>query len=282
MGYTLSIPDLDYNYAVRRIKTFIKDKVEEAGMKGVVIGLSGGLDSSVTAVLAVRALGKERVFGLLMPEESTTPLQDIEDALELCGKLGIKHQTVNITRIYKEIKKSIPFYMEKDRVASGNILARIRMMIWYYHANINRLLVCGTSDRSELLLGYFTKYGDGGVDILPLGDIYKTQVRILAKKIGLPENIYLKPSSPRFWPGHLAEQELGMSYEIVDTILHLYFDLRMDIERVIKKTNIERETVSKVINRVLRNEHKRMMPPIPKIQGFSLQTEWWMPWNPSA
>jgi len=276
------IPPLNYDAALSRILEFIKDKVHDAGLSGVVIGLSGGVDSSVTVTLAVKALNKDKVHGLILPDKRTTPKEDIDDAIEIAKNLGIKFHIIEISKVYDSLADLMPFYSPDNNIANGNIRARIRMIMLYYYANINRLMVCGTSDKSELLLGYYTKYGDGGSDILPIGDLYKTQVRILAKKLGLPEKIYLKPSSPRLWPGQTAENELGLSYEIIDTILFYYFNLRMDIDKIHLETEIPRDLIIKIIKRVLVNEHKRMTPPIPKISGISISTDWWMPYMPSV
>jgi len=276
------IPPLNYDAALSRILEFIKDKVHDAGLSGVVIGLSGGVDSSVTVTLAVKALNKDKVHGLILPDKRTTPKEDIDDAIEIAKNLGIKFHIIEISKVYDSLADLMPFYSPDNNIANGNIRARIRMIMLYYYANINRLMVCGTSDKSELLLGYYTKYGDGGSDILPIGDLYKTQVRILAKKLGLPEKIYSKPSSPRLWPGQTAENELGLSYEIIDTILFYYFNLRMDIDKIHLETEIPRDLIIKIIKRVLVNEHKRMTPPIPKISGISISTDWWMPYMPSV
>jgi len=276
------IPPLNYDAALSRILEFIKDKVHDADLSGVVIGLSGGVDSSVTVTLAVKALDKDKVHGLILPDKRTTPKEDVDDAVEIAKNLGIKYHVIEISKVYDSLADSMPFYSPGDNVANGNIRARVRMIILYYYANINRLMVCGTSDKSELLLGYYTKYGDGGSDILPIGDLYKTQVRVLAKKIGLPKKIYSKPSSPRLWPGQMAENELGLSYEVIDTILFYYFNLRMDIDKIHLETEIPRDLIIKIIKRVLVNEHKRMTPPIPKISGISLSTDWWMPYMPSV
>ena len=141
------------------------------------------------------------------------------------------------------------------------------MCTLYYYANHYNLIVCGTSDKSELLIGYFTKYGDGGVDILPLGDVYKTQVRKLAKALGIPEKIIRKPSSPRLWPGQLAEEELGLRYEEIDAILYHYVDLKYSIDDIIKKLPISRDKILRVLNMMKSTEHKRKLPPYPKISS---------------
>lgn len=275
------IPPINYDLAIDRITEFIRDKLSDANLPGVVIGMSGGLDSSVTTALAVRALGNDRVYGLILPDKRITPQEDVEDAIDLAKKLGIKYYVIEISKIYDAVINTIPFYDKDNYIANGNIKARIRMIILYYFANINKLMVCGTSDKSELLLGYYTKYGDGGSDILPIGDLYKTQVRILAKKLGLPEKIYSKPSSPRLWPGHMAEDELGLSYDVIDTILYLYFDSRKNVEQINEETGIPKDIISMIVNRVLKNEHKRMLPPIPKLGGISISSDWWMPFMPS-
>ena len=137
------------------------------------------------------------------------------------------------------------------------------MSLLYYVANSKNLLVVGTGDRSEILIGYFTKYGDGGVDFLPIGDLYKTQVRWLGKHLGVPENILTKPSSPQLWPGHKAEEELGVTYDRIDLILHAIFDLRMEAEEVRKQFG---EDVDRVLELHAKSSHKRAMPPIARVR----------------
>lgn len=271
------LPPLNYEYAVKRITQFIKEEVEKTGVKGVVIGLSGGVDSSVTAFLAVMALGSDRVVGLIMPDERTTPKEDIDDALRVAKILNIEYYFIPITEIYDAFARRLPIYDDSSKVANGNMRARIRMVCLYYFANKLNLLVCGTSDKSEIFLGYYTKYGDGGVDILPIGDLYKTQVRKLGKYIGIPERIVTKPSSPRLWPGQLAESELGITYEEVDVILYHYVDLGMPPEEIVQKIGIDMDKIKMVIRRVHRSEHKRMLPPIPKITSVTIGLDWKMP-----
>jgi len=274
----LILPPIDLEYAKRRIIRFIIDKLDESKLNGVVIGLSGGLDSSVAVTLATLALGSDRVHCLILPDRGVTPKEDIDDAIRLAKKLGVTYYIVEINDIFEVFMRKMPFSTD-DNVANGNVKARIRMIILYYYANVNKLLVCGTSDKSEILLGYYTKYGDGGSDILPLGDLYKTQVRQLGRYIGLPERIYNKPSSPRLWKGQMAEKELGVKYEVIDTILYLYFDKGKSLDDIVYETDINRETVLEVLRRVYRNEHKRNTPPIPKIYGLSVSTDWKMPWH---
>jgi len=151
-------------------------------------------------------------------------------------------------------------------ISNGNLRARIRMTILYYYANLKNLLVCGTGDKSEILLGYFTKYGDGAADLLPIADLYKTQVRGLARKLDLPKSIVEKPSSPRLWPGQMAEKELGATYDEIDQILYLYVELGKKVDEIIDQTGIESEKVRSIVERFRKSEHKRRLPPIAKIR----------------
>jgi len=261
--------NIDYAAVEERLKGFLTEYLEASGAKGYVIGLSGGVDSSTTAALAVRAVGSRRVVGLLMPDPSSTPKEDVEDALSLAESLGIEHYVIPIDRAVSALTSSIPLYDPSDRVALGNLKARTRMLILYYTANRRDLLVLGSGDRSEILLGYFTKYGDGGVDLLPIGDLYKTQVRRLALHLGLPKNIAMKPSSPRLWPGHKAEEELGVRYEEADQILYALYDLKLEPRRAAEVTGLPLELIEMVIKRVESTAHKRQLPPVASLKGVA-------------
>ncbi len=252
---------LDYERVARAIEGFIREYVESAGVKGVVVGLSGGVDSTVTAYLTVRALGAERVLGLVMPDSDVTPREDVEDAVMVARSLGIRYKVIDIKPVVSAYVTSAG--VEPDRKSKGNLRARIRMSLLYLHANMEGLLVAGTGDRSEILLGYFTKYGDGGVDFLPIGCLYKTQVRALARHLGVPERIASKPSSPRLWPGQLAEDELGLKYEEADLILYALFDLKMGPEEAAEATGLGMDKVRRVLELYESSRHKRAMPPSP-------------------
>ena len=281
MGVVEGIPpEPDYEYVVERITRFIREAVERSGVRGLAMGLSGGVDSATTAALAVKAIGPEKVDVLILPDMETTPREDVKDAEELARHLGVKYQEVDIHGVYEAYSRFLPFHDPEDRVANGNLRARIRMTILYYYANRNSLLVCGTGDKSELLLGYYTKYGDGGVDILPIADLYKTQVRKLAMRLGVPERIALKPSSPRLWPGQMAEEELGVSYEVIDPVLYLYVEKGRSLEEIVEETGVEEKKVEAIIRRVHRSEHKRMPPPIARVSPHTVGHDWRMPWNP--
>lgn len=247
--------DLDLDYARRRIVEFLR---EQADGKGYIIGLSGGIDSSLTLALAVEAI--KDVKGLIMPDTSVTPIRDIDDAVFLAERFGIEYRVIDISPFVEEFVKVLP----DDKVALGNLRARIRMMLLYYYANHERRKVLGTGDRSELLIGYFTKYGDGGVDLLPIGCLYKTEVRTLAKEAGVPEWIVEKRSSPMLWPGHMAEEEIGLEYEVIDRILVLLFDEGLKPQEVKKRLGLDWE-VDRVVEMHKDSEHKRKMPPIPEL-----------------
>ncbi|MEM3436942.1 MAG: NAD+ synthase [Nitrososphaerales archaeon] len=259
---SLSKEDLkiDCQKTENEIIEFIRKIVKDANARGVVVGLSGGIDSSVTVTLCVRALGPDRVIGLLMPDPGITPVSDVKDAKNLASKLGIKIYTIHIDAIVKAFLDSIPL-KSKDRIALANLRARIRMIINYFFANSLDYLVVGTGDRSEALIGYFTKYGDGGVDFLPIVHLYKTQVRQLGKYLGLPENIISKPSSPRLWKGQKATDEIPIDYDILDLILYAMFDLKMRDSEIALKLNIPLKIVQEVQRRYNESIHKRTYPP---------------------
>ncbi len=271
-------PPMDYEYARKRIGQFLRDFLAKTGVKGYVMGLSGGVDSSVTLTLAVKEVGKDKVTVLIMPDKDTTPKEDVEDAIELAESLGVKYYLIEISGIVKRYSEVLPFFDYEHKIATGNLRARIRMSILYYYANKYGLAVMGTGDKSELLLGYFTKYGDGGVDILPIGDLYKTQVRMMGRYLGVPEKIVTKPSSPRLWPGHMAEEELGFTYDVIDAVLYRYVDLGKKIDEIVEELNISKDVVSAIIKRVHANEHKRLPPIIPRVSKHALTHDWVMPW----
>jgi NAD+ synthase len=236
--------ELDLVEAKRKIIDFIKREVTESRTDGVVLGLSGGIDSSVTADLRV------------------TPKQDLDDAKEVASELGMETRFIDIAPIHRTFMKSL----EPDRLAEGNLRARIRMSLLYYHSNRLNRLVVGTGDRSELLSGYFTKGGDGGVDILPIADLYKTEVRRLAETLGLSRRIISKRSSPRLWPEHEAETELGFSFDVLDSVFKLYFDRRLGMKTISSRLKLDLGAVQRLISRYHETAHKRQPPPICKLR----------------
>jgi NAD+ synthase len=196
-----------------RISSWIRERVEEAGAEGIVLGMSGGIDSSVTAVLAKRGLGNG-VLGVIMPCHSDPTGE--EHARLMAAQFDIETEYVDLTPVNDCLLEALP---PGDRVAVANLKPRLRMTVLYYFANSRNYLVAGTGNKTEIEIGYFTKYGDGGVDILPLGDLLKTQVRELARELDIPEEIIVKPPSAGLWEGQTDEGEMGVSYDELDRAL---------------------------------------------------------------
>jgi len=240
---------------VEKLTHFIKNVVKKAGARGVVVGLSGGIDSSVVATLCVKALGRDKVLGVIMPERDSDP-KDIEHAKMIAEKLGIRYIISDITDILRAFGAGgyIPT-REFDKIADGNLKARIRMCILYYFANRRKLLVAGTSNKSELYMGYGTKYGDLGSDFLVIGNLFKTEVRELAKYLGIPQEIINKPPSAGLWKGQRDEEELGITYEVLDRILER-IEKGEDKEKISKNLNVPLFQVEEILNRIEANRHK--------------------------
>lgn len=255
--------DKDFAKMSRRLEKFISTYVSKSSAKGLVIGMSGGLDSSVVLRLAVGALSTSRVLGLAMPSK-ITPTEDMQQAIDLANSLGLEHHTINIDPILEKYEVSLHSH---DKRAIGNLTARIRMNLLYYYGAINGYLVAGTSDKSEIQIGYFTKWGDGAADIMPIAGLYKTQVRALAKYLGIPQAIVEKKSSPRLWDNHLAEEELGMDYDVIDPVLYLLVEKKMKPTVVAKKLEISTGQVNTVKEMRDKSTHKRNPPPIAPLKS---------------
>lgn len=257
---SFDVSDANFRRVSRVIQQFITSYVSDNSAKGLVLGLSGGLDSSVVLKLAVNALGPSKVLGLMMPSKMT-PKEDVEHAMDLAKSLGVQYHFIEIVPIIKKYEETLP----ADKRANGNLMARIRMNILYYYAAIDGYLVGGTSDKSEIQIGYFTKFGDGAADIMPIASLYKTQVRALAKFLGLPTAIISKKSSPRLWDHHLAEEEIGMDYETIDQILYLLVDRNVKPRDVARKLDIPSIQVKKIKDMMNISSHKRNPSPFPKV-----------------
>lgn len=260
------LPVLDIDRVSREISGFIESSLIESNAKGLVIGLSGGLDSSTTAQLCSQVVNTDKILGLVLPSQSTSKA-DVDDAISLAEEIGIKHKIIQIDPLIEPVtdvcrRSSLN---ENNKMAEANLKARIRMVILYYHANAMNRLVVGTGNRTELLVGYFTKYGDGGVDILPIGGLYKTDVWRLASHLGVNQNIIDKDPTAGLWPGQTDEEELGIKYELLDEILYLMTEKGFKEDEVALKLKIELDGVVKVKLMMLAAEHKLQMPPMPPI-----------------
>jgi NAD+ synthase len=227
----------------------IRHSFWSSGAAGVVIGLSGGVDSATAAALCVRALGKERVHALLLPT-AVTPPEDRADAIAFCDTSGISYRVIPIDDIVQGALVASAF--PQSEYLRGNLMARIRMALLYYCANAENRLVCGTSNRSEYMLGYCTKHGDNAADIQPILHLYKTQVFSLAEELGIPASIRTKPPSAGLWKGQRDETEIGMSYAEIDAAL-----MALEKQKWVPASSSE----EKVLALVHKSEHKRLPPP---------------------
>jgi len=255
---------IDLPQTERRLLHFIRAYVEKTQAKGLVVGLSGGVDSSTVAALSAKAIGGNKVLGICLPERETWNEHDIQHAKNISRLFTTQFELIDITSTIEAIRKTIPNYNSEQRIPDGNIKARSRMVILYYYANSLQRLVVGSGDKSEIMLGYFTKWGDYCADLAPLTDLFKTQVQALARHLSLPEEIVAKPPTPALWPGQSAEGELGLRYETLDLILHGLEHFMLP-EEISKQLNLPLDTVTRVEERWLRSEHKRRPPLAMKI-----------------
>lgn len=244
--------------------------MEAAKAKGLVVGVSGGLDSAVVVALAVRALGPGRVHAIMLPAPDSNP-QDAEHARMTCQAFGVAPVLHDIGPIVEGLIASLG--KEPEARVRGNAKARARMLLLYAEAQTRGDLVCGTGNKSELLTGYFTKHGDGGVDLLPIGDLYKTQVRLLAQHLRVPEPVITKPPSAGLYPGQTDEGDMGLSYEELDAVLR-GMELNLDAAVIAQKTKLPLATVEKVEAMVRKTEHKRRTPMIPKLGARTVGIDW--------
>lgn len=217
--------------------------------------MSGGIDSAIIAHVCADSF-KDKSLALVMPDSKVSPKEETEDALHLVDNLHLDYKLIDISMIHSQFTNML----EPNDRALGNLRARIRANLLYYYANLNNYLVVGSSDKSEYLIGYFTKFGDGSADILPIASLYKTQVRELAKHLKIKESIITKKSSPHLWKGHIAEDEIGITYEEIDSILYCMVDKAMSENDIINATQIPKEKIQKIHQLYKNSEHKRIMP----------------------
>ena len=254
-----------------RICSFLERQVTRARSDGVVVNMSGGLDSTVTAALAVEAVGADNVYGLILPcNKIGAP--HARDAEALADALGIEYDTIHLQPLFTQFGSVAPdqFNLHDEPTRTGNAVARLRMTLAYLAANAMNRLVCGTTNRSELLLGYFTKHGDGAADLLPLGHLYKTEVRTLATELSVPEFVVEKPPSAGFLPGQRDADDLGAAYETIDPVLQLGVDRGLDSDAISDRFDesnvgpaVDAETITGLLERHRSTAHKRVPPPIP-------------------
>jgi NAD+ synthase len=252
--------EIDTGLARRVLTGFLRSETERAGFSRGVVGVSGGIDSALTCFLAAEALGPKNVLAVRLPHAGSSA-DSLEDADEVIRQSGVQAKTIAITDAAAPLLATIP---ASDRVRRGNVLARLRMIVLYDQSAAFPGLVLGTGNKTEILLGYTTLFGDSACALNPLGDLYKTQVRQLAAAMGVPARILAKPPSADLWPGQTDEGELGVTYAEVDRLLHLLVDERQTAEACIE-AGFKTAMVRKVIERMRRNQYKRMPPIIAKL-----------------
>lgn len=248
---------LDLTREIDRITEFINNYIHSGGFSKAIIGLSGGIDSSLSAALSVKALGKENVIGLMLPYKNSSPAS-YEDALLLAEQLGITHQRIDITPMvdsYFDVSQP-----QADMLRRGNWMARTRMCVLYDLSAKNKALVVGTSNRTELLVGYFTQFGDGACAFEPIGHLYKTEVWQMSAMLNIPEKIIKKTPTADLWANQTDEGELGLFYPQLDEILYLLTEQHLQPDAIIAQ-GFTSEQVQRVQNLMQRSQFKRMLPP---------------------
>ena len=263
---------VDAPFVIELLRGFIADGVRKVGFERVIVGLSGGVDSSLVTALAVSSLGADNVVALFMPYRSSDPQSQI-DALAVCESVGIAAEIVDIT---PQVDTYFDRFPDADRTRRGNKMARERMSILYDHSMAERALVLGTSNKTELLLGYGTLFGDMASALNPIGDLYKTQVYALARALGLPQSVLTKAPSADLWVGQSDEDELGMRYAVVDQVLHLLVDERRSKAEVIG-LGFDAAEVDAIVARVHGSQYKRRPPVIAKLSNRTIDREFRYP-----
>jgi len=259
--------DLTINTDVARqiLTNFIRSEVRRVGFQRVVINLSGGLDSALSCALAAEAMGAENVIALRLPYR-TSSQDSLEHAQLMIDQFKVQSHTIDITDVVDPLIERDP---EMSKTRKGNIMARARMIVLYDQSEAFKALPIGTSNKTEILLGYSTMWGDMASAVNPIGDLYKTQVRQLARALDIPSAIIDKPPSADLWVGQTDESELGFTYEQVDKLLYLLVDHRFNARECVEE-GFDEVFVNAVVKRVQRNQFKRMMPPIAKVSNRTI------------
>jgi len=259
--------DLNINTDLARtiLTGFIRSEITRMGFSKAVIGLSGGIDSALSCFLAAEALGPQNVLGVRMPYKSSSR-DSLEDAQRVIDATGIQSKTIEITEMVDPLIAKFP---EMDNMRKGNIMARMRMIVLYDQSAEYKGLVVGTGNKTEILLGYTTLYGDSANALNPIGDLYKTQVRQLSRALGVPDSILNKAPSADLWVGQTDEAELGYTYADVDQLLYLLVDQRYTSEECVQ-AGFAQSFVRAVVERVRRNQFKRVLPPIAKLTNRTI------------
>lgn len=264
-GSEMAFEDFNPALAAELLVRFIREEVTKVGFERGVLGLSGGLDSSVVAHLTARALGPENTYGVLMPYRTSDPAS-VADAQMVADQLGIRTIRIEITPMVDAYFEHFP---DADRIRRGNAMARMRMLVLYDLSAALRALVIGTSNKTELLVGYGTIYGDMAAAMWPLGDLYKTEVRRLAQYLGVPARILEKPPTADLWVGQSDEEELGITYDVLDALLVELVDRRRPLEALVADGHDE-ALVRRIAEMVRRSQFKRRTPLCPKISSRSI------------
>jgi len=244
---------------------FIKSEITRVGFTRAVIGLSGGIDSALSCALAAEALGADNVLAVRMPYQ-TSSADSLEDAEKTATRFGVRMETIEITPMVEPIIQLDP---QISKLRKGNLMARARMIILYDQSEVFKGLVIGTSNKTEILLGYTTLWGDMASALNPIGDLYKTQVRQLSRAMDVPHSVVDKAPSADLWKGQTDEAELGFTYDDVDQLLYLLVDGRYSVEDCIA-AGFSKEFVNQVVERIRRSQYKRMMPPIAKLSNRTI------------
>lgn len=245
-----------------QITTFITEIVADANAEGAVIGLSGGIDSTLTARLAVEALGTDAVHGLVLPS-SVNPETSMSDAEQVAQTLEIEYDVIEIEPVVDAVFEAYPEGVD-TQTAAGNVRVRARALFNYFVANTENAIVLGTGNRSEALTGYFTKYGDQAVDCNPIGNLYKHHVRQLARHVGVRDALVEKAASAEMWQGQTDAEEMGVTYDLLDAVLVLSVDGPLSQRATAESLGVDRAAVERVTQLYHESEHKRQLPPVPE------------------